>query len=98
MLLAIRVPEPVAEWRVLLADRATDADSVYSQIAGTLRIRQSPIPLAAYTLRTSLGTAVHFGIAMGVAVVAVGVLHPTDHLTPLYALWAVVPAVLTVSD
>ena len=56
-------------------------------------IRQSPIPLAAYTLRTSLGTAVHFGIALGVAVVAVGVLHPTDHLTPVYALWAVVPAV-----
>jgi lipopolysaccharide transport system permease protein len=57
-------------------------------------IRQSPIPLAVYTLRTSLGTAVHFGIALAVAVVAIGVLHPSDHLTSLYALWAVVPAAL----
>jgi lipopolysaccharide transport system permease protein len=57
-------------------------------------IRQSPIPLAAYTLRTTLGTAVHFGIALCVAVFAVGVLHPTDHLTPLYGLWAVVPSVV----
>ena len=55
-------------------------------------IRQSPLPLAVYTLRTSLGTATHFGIALGVAVIAAGVLHPSDHLTPLYAAWAVVPA------
>src|SRR4051812_25596509 len=57
-------------------------------------IRQSPIPLAVYTLRTSLGTAVHFGIALCVSVVATAVLHPADHATPFYALWAVVPAVL----
>jgi ABC-type polysaccharide/polyol phosphate export permease len=57
-------------------------------------IRQSPIPLAVYTLRTSLGTAVHFLIALGVAVVAAGVLNEKDHLTPLYALWAVLPAVV----
>ena len=56
-------------------------------------IRQSPIPLAVYTLRTSLGAAVHFLIALGVAIVAAGALHPTDRLTPLYALWAVLPAV-----
>lgn len=55
-------------------------------------IRQSPLPLAVYTLRTTLGTATHFGIALGVAVVAAGVLHPTNHLTPLYAIWAVIPA------
>ena len=57
-------------------------------------IRQSPLPLAVYTLRTSLGTVVHFGIALAVAVLVTGVLHPTDHLMPLYALWAVVPAVV----
>jgi lipopolysaccharide transport system permease protein len=56
-------------------------------------IRQSPLPLAVYTLRTSLGTAVHFLIALGVAVMACAVLNPTDPLTPLYALWAVLPAV-----
>jgi lipopolysaccharide transport system permease protein len=55
-------------------------------------IRQSPLPLAVYTLRTSLGTTTHFGIALGVAVVAAGVLHPADHWTPLYAIWAVIPA------
>jgi ABC-type polysaccharide/polyol phosphate export permease len=56
-------------------------------------IRQSPLPLAVYTLRTSLGIATHFAIAMGVAVLATGILHPTDHRTPLYAVWAVLPAV-----
>jgi lipopolysaccharide transport system permease protein len=55
-------------------------------------IRQSPLPLAIYTLRTSLGTAVHFGIALAVAVIATAVLHPVDRATPLYAVWAVVPA------
>jgi ABC-type polysaccharide/polyol phosphate export permease len=55
-------------------------------------IRQSPLPLAVYTLRTSLGTATHFGIALGVAVLATGILHPFDHWTPLYAVWAVLPA------
>jgi ABC-type polysaccharide/polyol phosphate export permease len=55
-------------------------------------IRQSPLPLAVYTLRTSLGAATHFGIALGVAVLSTGVLHPSDHLTPLYPIWAVVPA------
>jgi ABC-type polysaccharide/polyol phosphate export permease len=57
-------------------------------------IRQSPLPLAVYTLRTSLGTAVHFLIALSVAIAAAAVLHPTDSLTPLYALWAIVPAVV----
>ncbi|MBO0700812.1 MAG: ABC transporter permease [Zavarzinella sp.] len=57
-------------------------------------IRQSPIPLAVYTLRTSLGTAVHFLIALALAVVAAGALNTADHLTPLYAIWSVLPAVV----
>ena len=57
-------------------------------------IRQSPLPLAVYTLRTSLGTAVHFGIALAVSTVAAVVLNPVDRWTPLYAIWAVVPAAL----
>lgn len=57
-------------------------------------IRQSPLPLAVYTLRTALGAACHFGIALALAVVAAGALHRTDPLTPVYALWAVLPAVL----
>src|SRR5687768_6099860 len=55
-------------------------------------IRQSPLPLAVYTLRTSLGTAVHFGIALAVAAAATAVLHPTDWTAPLYAMWPVLPA------
>ena len=55
-------------------------------------IRQSPLPLAVYTLRTSLGTAVHFGIALGVAAVATTVLQPADRLMSLYAFCAVMPA------
>ncbi len=55
-------------------------------------IRQSPLPLAVYTLRTSLGTATHFGIALIVATATAGILHPADHWTPLYAIWAVLPA------
>ena len=43
VLLATRLPEPIAEWRVLLADRRDTADSVYSQIAGALRERRIPL-------------------------------------------------------
>jgi hypothetical protein len=41
--LFIRLPEPIGEWRVLLTDRADSAESVYSQIAGTLNRRAMPI-------------------------------------------------------
>lgn len=58
-------------------------------------IRQSPLPLAVYTLRTSLGYAVHFGIGLLVAVGATSILSG-DPLMPFYALWAIVPAVLLV--
>src|SRR5262249_25430161 len=57
-------------------------------------IRQSPLPIAIYTLRTSLGTGIHFLITLVVAIVAAGALHPSDSLTPVYALWAVIPATL----
>jgi ABC-type polysaccharide/polyol phosphate export permease len=91
------------EWRTAapfyLAGLAVWDAVKHSAVQGSLTflrnepyIRQSPLPLAVYTLRTALGIAVHFGIALGVAAVAVGVLHPTDHLTSLYALWAVLPA------
>jgi ABC-type polysaccharide/polyol phosphate export permease len=59
-------------------------------------IRQSPLPLAVYTLRTSLGTMVHFGIALGLGVVSASILHPTDHLTPFYALPSVFAATLLI--
>lgn len=55
VLLLLRVPEPVAEWRVLLADRATNAESVYSQISGTLLVRQFPIGGTVMRIRTGPG-------------------------------------------
>lgn len=55
VLLATRVPEPVAEWRVLLPDRARGGDSVYHQIVGTLRVRQSPIGGSVRRIRTGPG-------------------------------------------
>jgi ABC-type polysaccharide/polyol phosphate export permease len=57
-------------------------------------IRQSPLPLAVYTLRTSLGTTTHFLITISVAILATCVLHRSDHFTPLYTLWTVLPAIL----
>ena len=49
--------------------------------------------MAVYTLRTALGTAIHFLITLAVAVIAAGVLNNADHLTPLYSLGVVLPAV-----
>jgi ABC-type polysaccharide/polyol phosphate export permease len=55
-------------------------------------IRQCPLPLAVYTLRTVLGAAVHFLIALGVVLAAVLVLTPHNGLPALASLWAVIPA------
>ncbi len=43
VLLTVRSAEPIAEWRVLLPDRALSAESAYSQISGSLRERRFPI-------------------------------------------------------
>lgn len=43
VLLVVRVTEPIAEWRVLLADRADRAESAYSHIFGVLWRRQFPV-------------------------------------------------------
>ena len=43
VLLFTRVTEPIAEWRVLLADRADQAESAYSHIFGVLWRRQFPV-------------------------------------------------------
>jgi ABC-type polysaccharide/polyol phosphate export permease len=56
-------------------------------------IRQSPLPLAVYSFRTSVGTSIHFAITLIVAIVAAAALS-ASHWTPLHALWAVIPAAL----
>jgi hypothetical protein len=55
VLLGTKLPEPIAEWRVLLPDRGNRSDSVYSHISGVLRERQSPIGWQVRRIRTGLG-------------------------------------------
>jgi lipopolysaccharide transport system permease protein len=57
-------------------------------------IRQSPLPLGIYTLRTTLGQLVHFGISLSVVLLSAIILNQTDHLTPFYSIWAVIPGIL----
>jgi hypothetical protein len=52
MLLASQLQEPIAEWRVLLSDRAGFADSVYSQISGTMWTRKMPLTWRVRRIRT----------------------------------------------
>jgi hypothetical protein len=57
VLLFSNLKEPIAEWRVLLADRADCADSVYSQISGTLTVRRMPMGWEVRRIRTGPGPA-----------------------------------------
>jgi ABC-type polysaccharide/polyol phosphate export permease len=57
-------------------------------------IRQCPLPLAIYTLRTVLGAAIHFLIAIAIVMVAVAVLTPSQWLQTVSHLWVVVPSLV----
>src|SRR5262245_30603925 len=57
-------------------------------------IRQCPLPLIIYHLRTVLGAGIHFLIAISVTVLAASVLHPSDSTRALGVLWAVIPSLL----
>ncbi|QWB22580.1 MULTISPECIES: hypothetical protein [Streptomyces] len=54
-LLGMRLVEPIAEWRVLLADRRGSLDSAYSSIRGTLARRSVPVDHAVRIVPTGLG-------------------------------------------
>ncbi|MER6621520.1 MULTISPECIES: hypothetical protein [unclassified Streptomyces] len=54
-LLGVRLVEPIAEWRVLLADRSGSLDSAYVSIAGTLARRFIPVDRAERVIATGLG-------------------------------------------
>lgn len=56
-------------------------------------IRQVPLPLTVYTLRTLLGAGIQFLIALGVVAAAVFVLLPDQRLALLKTLWVLPPAV-----
>jgi hypothetical protein len=55
VLLFSKLPEPIAEWRVLLSDRVDAAASVYSQIVGTMTRRQLPINASCHRIRIGVG-------------------------------------------
>lgn len=57
-------------------------------------IRQCPLPLAIYTLRTVLGAAVHFAIALAVVAAAVFVLRPGLTVPVLQNAWAIMPGLV----
>ena len=57
-------------------------------------IRQCPLPLAIYTLRTVLGAAIHYLIALGVVLAAVCVLQPHHIQSMLSVLWTLIPSLL----
>ncbi|WP_285634588.1 hypothetical protein [Lentzea sp. NBRC 102530] len=52
IVLVSRLPEPIAEWRVVLADRAEFVQSAYSQISGTMYRRQLPVGGGPRRIRT----------------------------------------------
>lgn len=54
-------------------------------------IRQCPLPFGVYTLRTVMGTAIHFLIAVGTITGLVCLLKGS--VEPLGVLWAVLPAI-----
>jgi ABC-type polysaccharide/polyol phosphate export permease len=57
-------------------------------------IRQCPLPLAIYTLRTVLGAGVHFLIALAVLMVSVVVLLPEQLMPLLQIAWILVPTLI----
>jgi lipopolysaccharide transport system permease protein len=57
-------------------------------------IRQYPLPLAIYVLRTVLGALIHFMIALGVVILALIVLQPNHWLRPLEMIPVVLPSIV----
>ncbi len=57
-------------------------------------IRQCPLPLAIYTLRTVLGACVHFLIGLSVVILAIFVLMPHQRVPFFQIAWVLIPSVL----
>jgi len=57
-------------------------------------IRQCPLPLALYNLRTVMGNAIHYLIALGVVIVCIFVLQPQTQriVETLEILWVLIPS------
>ncbi len=57
-------------------------------------IRQHPLPLTVYTLRTVLGEGIHFLISQGLVIFAVFVLLADKRLALLQTIWVVLPSIM----
>lgn len=57
-------------------------------------IRQCPLPLAVYTLRTVLGAGIHFLIALAVVLTTVFVLRPGQIIPVLQISWVLAPSLV----
>ncbi|QVL32955.1 ABC transporter permease [Telmatocola sphagniphila] len=57
-------------------------------------IRQCPLPLVIYTLRSVLGATIHFLIAIVVTIGSIVLLTPDQWKSPIYTFWAVLPSLI----
>jgi ABC-type polysaccharide/polyol phosphate export permease len=57
-------------------------------------IRQCPLPLTIYSLRTVLGATIHFLIALSVVILTITCLAPSDPYRCFHVIWAVIPALI----
>jgi ABC-type polysaccharide/polyol phosphate export permease len=78
----------LACWNYLLAASLQGCRCFFE---GESYIRQYPAPMAIYPLRTALGAAVHFLLALAVVISLTWFLHGFHNLL---ALWSLVPALL----
>jgi lipopolysaccharide transport system permease protein len=56
-------------------------------------IRQSPLPLTIYTLRTVLGEGIHFLISQAIVIAAICALLPDMRWPLLFHLWFIIPSI-----
>jgi lipopolysaccharide transport system permease protein len=57
-------------------------------------IRQCSLPLTIYTIRTVLGTTIHFMIAMALVLTTITVLEPTAEYRALSIFWRIAPSLV----
>jgi ABC-type polysaccharide/polyol phosphate export permease len=96
---------PIADWRatgpyfligmtVFNFIRDSAWTGCYTFFRNENYIRQCPLPLTIYTLRTLLGAGIHFLIAFGVTFVAVLILQPSRCLELLSHSWVFIPVLI----
>jgi ABC-type polysaccharide/polyol phosphate export permease len=57
-------------------------------------IRQCPLPLTIYTLRSVFGATIHFGIALSVSLLTIITLNHDEWFNPFKVIWIVLPSLV----